>query len=238
MDHAPAGILRNCHIFVKPVFMNEILLLLIAYLLGSVSTAVLVGRRFFGIDIREYGSGSAGATNVYRVLGPKWGAIVMIADMLKGVLAVQLAFLLPDYVENEMAFQNLQTLLGLAAVVGHIFPIWADFRGGKGVATIFGMVLGISPLTAVGCITIFSLVLYLTRFVSLSSILAGISFPIFILVVFNVDNPLYRVFAITVALLVLLTHQKNIGRLLRGEEGKLPILKGRDRRKAQRKNSQ
>jgi glycerol-3-phosphate acyltransferase PlsY len=238
MDHAPAGILRNCHIFVKPVFMNEILLLLIAYLLGSVSTAVLVGRRFFGIDIREYGSGSAGATNVYRVMGPKWGAIVMIADMLKGVLAVQLAFLLPDYVENEMAFQNLQTLLGLAAVVGHIFPIWADFRGGKGVATIFGMVLGISPLTAVGCITIFSLVLYLTRFVSLSSILAGISFPIFILVVFNVDNPLYRVFAITVALLVLLTHQKNIGRLLRGEEGKLPILKGRDRRKAQRKNSQ
>jgi glycerol-3-phosphate acyltransferase PlsY len=218
--------------------MNEILLLLIAYLLGSVSTAVLVGRRFFGIDIREYGSGSAGATNVYRVLGPKWGSIVMIADMLKGVLAVQLAFLLPDYVENEMAFQNLQTLLGLAAVVGHIFPIWADFRGGKGVATIFGMVLGISPLTAVGCITIFSLVLYLTRFVSLSSILAGISFPIFILVVFNVDNPLYRVFAITVALLVLLTHQKNIGRLLRGEEGKLPILKGRDRRKAQRKNSQ
>jgi len=218
--------------------MNEILLLLIAYLLGSVSTAVLVGRRFFGIDIREYGSGSAGATNVYRVMGPKWGAIVMIADMLKGVLAVQLAFLLPDYVDNEMAFQNLQTLLGLAAVVGHIFPIWADFRGGKGVATIFGMVLGISPLTAVGCITIFSLVLYLTRFVSLSSILAGISFPIFILVVFNVDNPLYRVFAITVALLVLLTHQKNIGRLLRGEEGKLPILKGRDRRKAQRKNAQ
>ncbi len=218
--------------------MNEILLLLIAYLLGSVSTAVLVGRRFFGIDIREYGSGSAGATNVYRVMGPKWGAIVMIADMLKGVLAVQLAFLLPDYVDNEMAFQNLQTLLGLAAVIGHIFPIWADFRGGKGVATIFGMVLGISPLTAVGCITIFSLVLYLTRFVSLSSILAGISFPIFILVVFNVDNPLYRVFAITVALLVLLTHQKNIGRLLRGEEGKLPILKGRDRRKAQRKNSQ
>jgi len=236
MDHAPAGILRNCHIFVKPVFMNEILLLLIDYLLGSVSTAVLVGRRCFGIDIREYGSGSAGATNVYRVMGPKWGAIVMIADMLKGVLAVQLAFLLPDYVDNEMAFQNLQTLLGLAAVIGHIFPIWADFRGGKGVATIFGMGLGISPLTAVGCITIFSLVLYLTRFVSLSSILAGISFPIFILVVFNVDNPLYRVFAITVALLVLLTHQKNIGRLLRGEEGKLPILKGRDRRKAQRKN--
>jgi glycerol-3-phosphate acyltransferase PlsY len=214
--------------------MNEILLTLIAYLLGSVPTAVVVGKRFFNIDVREYGSGSAGATNVYRLLGPKWGVLVMVVDMLKGVLAVQLALLLPDYEPEGMAFQNLQTLLGLAAVVGHIFPIWADFRGGKGVATIFGMVLGISPLTAVGCVTIFSLVLYLTRFVSLSSILASISFPIFILVVFNVDNPLYRVFAITVALLVLLTHQKNIGRLLKGKEGKLPILKGRDRRREQR----
>lgn len=214
--------------------MNEFLLALIAYLLGSVPSAVLVSRRFFGIDIRDYGSGNAGATNVYRVLGPKWGTLVMIADMLKGVLAVQLALLLPDYEPEGIAFQNLQTLLGLAAVLGHIFPIWADFRGGKGVATIFGMVLGISPLTAVGCVSIFSLVLFLTRFVSLSSILASISFPIFILVVFNVDNPLYRVFAITIALVVLLTHQKNIGRLLKGKEGKLPILKGRDRRREQR----
>ncbi|MBM3914955.1 MAG: glycerol-3-phosphate 1-O-acyltransferase PlsY [Sphingomonadales bacterium] len=214
--------------------MNEFLLTLIAYLIGSVPTAVWVSQRFFSIDIRDYGSGNAGATNVYRVLGPKWGTLVMIGDMLKGVLAVQLVFLLPDYEPEGMAFQNLQTLLGLAAVIGHIFPIWADFRGGKGVATIFGMVLGISPLTAVGCVSIFSLVLYLTRFVSLSSILASISFPVFILVVFNVENPLYRVFAITVALLVLLTHQKNIGRLLKGKEGKLPILKGRDRRREQR----
>lgn len=214
--------------------MNEFLLLLIAYLIGSIPAAVLVSRKFFAIDIRDYGSGNAGATNVYRVLGAKWGTLVMIADMLKGVLAVQLALLLPDYANTEMAFENLQTLLGLAAVLGHIFPVWADFKGGKGVATIFGMILGISPLTAVGCVTIFSLVLFLTRFVSLSSILAGISFPVFILVVFNVDNPLYRVFAITVALLILLTHQKNIGRLLKGTEGKLPILKNRDRRRQQR----
>lgn len=214
--------------------MNEFLLLLIAYLIGSIPTAVLVSRKFFAIDIRDYGSGNAGATNVYRVLGAKWGTLVMIADMLKGVLAVQLALFLPDYTNTEMAFENLQTLLGLAAVLGHIFPVWADFKGGKGVATIFGMILGISPLTAVGCVTIFSLVLFLTRFVSLSSILAGISFPVFILVVFNVDNPLYRVFAITVALLILLTHQKNIGRLLKGTEGKLPILKNRDRRRQQR----
>jgi acyl phosphate:glycerol-3-phosphate acyltransferase len=214
--------------------MNEILLIILAYLIGSVPTAVWTSQRFFGIDIREYGSGNAGATNVYRVLGPKWGTFVMVIDMLKGVLAVQLVLLLPDYEPEGMAYQNVQTLLGLAAVIGHIFPIWADFKGGKGVATIFGMVLGISPLTAVGCVTIFSLVLYLTRFVSLSSILASISFPVFILVVFNVENPLYRIFAITIALLVLLTHQKNIGRLFKGKEGKLPILKGRDRRREQR----
>jgi glycerol-3-phosphate acyltransferase PlsY len=118
--------------------------------------------------------------------------------------------------------------------LGHIFPVWAEFKGGKGVATVFGMVLGISPITAVSCAGVFMLVLYLTRFVSLSSILASIAFPIFILVVFNVENPLYRIFAIAVAFMVVLTHQKNIGRLIRGEEAKVSILKGRDRRKQKR----
>ena len=161
----------------------------------------------------------------------------MVVDMLKGVLAVKLALLLPEYADNDINLQNLQTGLGLAAVVGHIFPIWADFRGGKGVATLFGLVLGISPWTALSCVGIFSLVLYLTRFVSLSSILASIAFPFFILVIFNVENPVYRVFAIAVALMVLLTHQKNIGRLLRGNESKVPILKGRDRRRQRRKEA-
>ncbi|MBM3413717.1 MAG: glycerol-3-phosphate 1-O-acyltransferase PlsY [Bacteroidetes bacterium] len=211
--------------------MNELLLILLAYLLGSITTAVWVSKRFYNIDIREYGSGNAGATNVFRVLGSRWGTFVMLIDMLKGVLAVQLAWLLPEYIDSEIQFQNLQTSLGMAAALGHIFPIWAEFRGGKGVATVFGMVLGISPITAVSCAGIFLLVLYLTRFVSLSSILASIAFPIFILVVFNVENPLYRVFAIAVALMVILTHQKNIERLLRGKETKASILKGRDRRK-------
>ena len=211
--------------------MNELMIVILAYLIGSIPTAVWVSQRFFGIDIREYGSGNAGATNVYRVLGSRWGTVVMLVDMLKGMAAVQLAWLLPEYADSEILFQNLQTILGMTAVLGHIFPIWADFRGGKGVATVFGMVLGISPITAVSCVGIFGLVLYLTRFVSLSSILASIAFPIFILVIFNVDNPLYRVFAIAVALMVVLTHQKNIGRLLRGEETKMPILKGRDRRR-------
>ena len=161
----------------------------------------------------------------------------MVTDMVKGVIAVKLALLLPEYADSDINLQNLQTGLGLAAVIGHIFPIWADFKGGKGVATLFGLVLGISPWTAISCVGIFALVLYLTRFVSLSSILASIAFPIFILIIFNVDNPAYRVFAIAVALMVLLTHQKNIGRLLRGNESKVPIMKNRDRRKQRRRNT-
>ena len=217
--------------------MNELLLIVLAYLIGSIPTSVWVSRYFFDIDIRDYGSGNAGATNTYRILGPRWGTLVMITDMLKGIVAVKLALLLPEYADSETNLQNLQTGLGLAAVIGHIYPIWADFRGGKGVATLFGLVLGISPFTALGCVGVFILVLYLTRFVSLSSILASVAFPIFILVIFNVDNPAYRVFAIAVALMVLLTHQKNIGRLLKGSESKVPILKGRDRRKQRRQNS-
>ena len=217
--------------------MNELLLIILAYLIGSVPTSVWVSKYFFKIDIRDYGSGNAGATNTYRVLGPKWGTIVMVTDMLKGMVAVKLAFLLPGYVDGELNMLNLQTCLGLAAVVGHIFPIWAKFRGGKGVATLFGLIMGISPWTALACVAVFILVLYLTRFVSLSSILASIAFPIFILVIFNVDNTVYRIFAIAVALLVLLTHQKNIGRILKGNESKVPILKHRDRRKQKRKNT-
>jgi acyl phosphate:glycerol-3-phosphate acyltransferase len=211
--------------------MNELALVILAYLIGSVPTAVWVSRSVFNIDIRDYGSGNAGATNTFRVLGSKWGTFVMVVDMLKGLLAVKLAFLLPYYVVNDFARTNFQIGLGLAAVLGHIFPIWAEFRGGKGVATLFGLVLGISPLTALGCVGVFTLVLYLTRFVSLSSILASLAFPIFILIVFNVDNETYRIFAIAVALLVILTHQKNITRLLRGSESKAPIFKFRDRRR-------
>ena len=217
--------------------MKEVLLIVVAYLIGSIPTSVWVSRYFFGIDIRDYGSGNAGATNSFRVMGPKLGTLVMLVDMLKGLAAVKLAFLLPFYVEHDMARTGLQIGLGLAAVLGHIFPIWADFRGGKGIATLFGLVLGISPWTALCCVGIFLFVLYLTRFVSLSSILASIAFPVFILVIFNVENHAYRVFAIAVALLVILTHQKNISRLLRGSESKVPILKYRDRRRDRRWNS-
>ena len=215
--------------------MNEFLLIVLAYLIGSIPTAVWVSKYFFGIDIREYGSGNSGATNTFRVLGPNWGSLVMVVDMLKGMIAVKLIYLLPYYLDHETQMTNLQIGLGLAAVVVHIFPIWAEFRGGKGVATVFGMVLGIQPIVAVCCVGVFLLVLYLTRFVSLSSMLASVAFPIFILVIFNEPEDLYRIFAIAVALMVLITHQKNIGRLLQGNESKVPILKHRDRRRNRRR---
>lgn len=214
--------------------MKEIALIILAYLIGSIPTSVWISRSLFKIDIRDYGSGNAGATNTFRVLGSKWGTAVMLIDLVKGLVAVKLAFILPFYAENDFARTNIQIGLGLAAVLGHIFPIWADFRGGKGVATLLGLVMGISPLSALSCLAVFLLVLYLTRFVSLSSILASMAFPVFILVIYNVHNPTYRIFAIAVAALVILTHQKNISRLLTGSESKAPILKHRDRRRLRR----
>jgi len=214
--------------------MNELYLIILAYLIGSIPSSLIVSRSQFNIDIRDYGSGNAGATNTFRVLGSKWGTFVMIMDMLKGLIAVKLALLLPYYIGNEFERTNFQIGLGLAAVLGHIFPIWAEFRGGKGVATLFGLIISISPWSALICVGVFLVVLYLTRFVSLSSILASMAFPVFILVVFNVDNMAYRIFAIAVALLVVMTHQKNIGRLLSGSESKVPIFKNRDRRRSKR----
>lgn len=217
--------------------MNEILLIVLAYSIGSIPTSIWVSRRFFNVDIRDYGSGNAGATNTFRVLGSKWGSIVMLVDVLKGVLATSLYIILPYYLTDQWDRTNFMIGLGLAAVLGHIFPIWANFRGGKGVATLLGMAVAIQPIVAVCCIGVFLMVLYLTRFVSLSSILAGVSFMVFILFIFNEKETLYRVFAVMVALMVVLTHQKNIGRILKGTESKVPIFKSRDRRRQRRKHS-
>jgi acyl phosphate:glycerol-3-phosphate acyltransferase len=216
--------------------MKELLLIVIAYLIGSVPTAIWLSKAYFGIDIRDYGSGNSGATNTFRVLGSRWGSIVMLVDILKGVVATSLYVLLPYYLTDEWDRTNFMVGLGLAAVLGHIFPIWAEFRGGKGVATLFGMIIAIQPLVAACCVAVFILVLYLTRFVSLSSILASVAFAVFILFVFNEQEPLYRAFAIAVTLTVVLTHQKNISRLLRGSESKVPILKHRDRKRERRRS--
>jgi glycerol-3-phosphate acyltransferase PlsY len=215
--------------------MKELILIISAYLIGSIPTALIISRSFFGVDIREYGSGNMGATNTFRVLGSKFGTIVMAGDMLKGILAVALYNLLPYYLTNELDRTNLMIGLGLAAVLGHIYPIWAQFRGGKGVATLFGMLLAIQPVVAASCVAVFLLVLFLTRYVSLSSILAGVALPVCVLWIYNEKEVFYRVFAVAVAALVVLTHQKNISRLLKGNENRVPILKYRDRKKMRKK---
>lgn len=215
--------------------MKEVSLIIIAYLIGSIPTALIVSKKFFGIDIREYGSGNMGATNTFRILGSKYGSIVMVADILKGMAAVALYNFLPSYLHDEWAKTNLMVGLGLASVVGHIFPCFAQFRGGKGVATLFGMILAIQPVIAASCVGVFLLVLFLTRYVSLSSIFAGLSLPICVLWIWNDDVVLYRIFAVLVAALIILTHQKNIMKILKGNESRVPILKYRDRRRARRK---
>jgi glycerol-3-phosphate acyltransferase PlsY len=211
--------------------MKELLLIFLAYLIGSIPTALLISRRFFDIDIREYGSGNMGATNAFRVLGPKFGTMIMVLDVLKGMSAVGLFYLLPHYLEDETARTNFMIGLGLAAVLGHIFPIFAEFKGGKGVATLLGMLIAVQPIVALTSVGVFVLVLFLTRYVSLSSIFGAVMLPISVLWIWNEDELSYRIFAVLVAFLVIITHQKNIGRLIRGVETRVPILKHRDRKK-------
>ena len=211
--------------------MKELLLIILAYLIGSIPTALIISKKFFGIDIRDFGSGNMGATNAFRVLGPKYGTLIMVLDILKGMIAVGLFYFLPYYLTNELERTNFMMGLGLAAVIGHIFPVFANFKGGKGVATLLGMLIAVQPIVAVCCIAVFLVVLFLTRYVSLSSILGAIMLPVCVLWIWNEHELSYRVFALLVALLVIITHQKNISRLLKGAENRIPILKYRDKRK-------
>jgi acyl phosphate:glycerol-3-phosphate acyltransferase len=206
--------------------MLEIILTVLAYLLGSISTAVLVGKAFFNIDVREHGSGNAGATNSLRVLGKKAGLVVLLGDLIKGAVATKLIMLHSGYnlTAHPIGFVNFQIVLGIAAVLGHVFPIWANFRGGKGIATIFGMILAIQPVMALCLAVVFFSVLFATKYVSLSSMLAGVAFPLILLLVFKEDAVAYKGFAIAACLLVVITHHRNISRLLAGNENKLPLF--------------
>ncbi|MFC6996170.1 glycerol-3-phosphate 1-O-acyltransferase PlsY [Rufibacter roseus] len=202
-------------------------MLLAAYLIGAVPTAVWVGKSYYGIDVRQHGSGNAGATNTFRVLGKKPGAIVMAVDIFKGWAATSLAGLLVYFEaipEEQLIMYKL--LFGTIAVIGHIFPVYVGFKGGKGVATLMGMVLAVYLQVALVCLGIFIVVLLLTKYVSLSSMLAAISFPLLLLLpVFRQDEPLLMVFGILIAVMVVLTHRKNITRLLQGVESKISFGK-------------
>jgi glycerol-3-phosphate acyltransferase PlsY len=212
----------------------NITILLLAYLLGSIPTSVWIGKHFFKIDIREHGSKNAGSTNAIRILGWKAGLIVLVFDIFKGWLAVNLIRLTDYYIPETGDYINFQLLLGIAAIIGHIFPVYVGFKGGKGVATLLGFVLAIDPTTTLICIGVFIFALIITKYVSLSSMIAGFSFPVLVIFVFKTTTPSLIIFSLIVSVLLLFTHQKNIERLLRKEENKALFLMRKKRREAEK----
>ncbi|MCC9136478.1 glycerol-3-phosphate 1-O-acyltransferase PlsY [Pontibacter silvestris] len=202
-----------------------------AYLIGSISTAVWVGQAYYGVDIRQHGSGNSGATNTFRVLGKKPGTAVMLIDIFKGWTATSLAgFLIIFNAIEPDKLVVFQLILGALAVIGHIFPVYENFKGGKGVATLLGMMLAIQTEVALMCMVIFIVVLLTSKYVSLGSMIAALSFPILLLLPrFQPDNPILIIFGFIIFAVVVLTHRKNINRLLQGEESKANIKLGRKR---------
>lgn len=193
-------------------------LIIAAYLIGSIPTSVWVGKLFYHLDVRDHGSGNAGATNTIRVLGYKAGIPVLLFDVFKGWLAVQLIDFFPHDLFTADIRTYIKIALSIAAVVGHIFPVYAGFRGGKGVGTLAGVGIALYPIAFLVVLGIFIVCLILTRYVSLSSILASVSFPFIVIFMIHVTNPGLIILSVLVALFVPVTHRKNIQRLLKGTE--------------------
>lgn len=206
-------------------FINFTILFVIAYLLGSIPSAVWIGKIFYGKDVREFGSKNAGATNTFRVLGVKAGIPVLLIDAFKGFAACNLVIFLEGVIPETREYVNYQLVFGVAAVIGHIFPVFAGFKGGKGVATLTGIVLAIATFPTLIAIGIFVITLLISRYVSLSSILAGISFPILVIFIFKTQISSLVIFSILVSILLVLTHHKNIERLIHKQENKANLFK-------------
>lgn len=206
-----------------------ILFVLLAYVTGAFPSAVWVGKTFYKTDVREYGSGNAGATNTFRVLGKGAGIPVLFMDIFKGWLAVYYVHFISNVTElsPELFFEN-QLAFGIAAVIGHLFPVYTGFRGGKGIATMMGLLIGLNPWAALFSFGVFVVVFLISKYVSLGSIIASIAFPFFVMIVLNSTNESLNLFAIFVPILSLITHQKNIERLIRGEETKVIFVKNKN----------
>ena len=202
---------------------ENILFLLLAYLIGAFPSAVWLGRTFYNTDVREYGSGNAGATNTFRTLGPKAGIPVLLMDILKGWIAVNLVyFVMDNQLMSDERFFELKLAFGIAAVIGHLFPIYTGFRGGKGIATMLGFMIGIYWQAALLSALVFIIIFLISKYVSLSSIIASLAFPFIVIVILGMNNTNSSliIFSIFVPILSLITHQKNIERLIRQEENK------------------
>ena len=196
------------------------LYILLAYFIGAIPSSVWIGKNFYNIDVREHGSGNAGATNTFRVIGKKAGVIVLLLDILKAWFAT---VVLSSIANNQSI--DYMLALGLVAVLGHVFPIYIGFRGGKGIASLLGVIIAVHPLASLYSIIVFITTLLISRFVSLSSILAGFAFPILIIFHFQNTHKSLTIFSIMVAVLVIFTHKKNIERLFKKEESKVVLTK-------------
>jgi glycerol-3-phosphate acyltransferase PlsY len=194
--------------------------ILLAYLIGSIPSAVWMGRLFYNTDVRQHGSGNAGATNVIRVLGYKAGIPVLLFDVFKGWAAVQIIFLFPHAELGRDFITYVRICMALAAVLGHVFPVFAGFKGGKGVGSLAGAAIALYPVALLVVLALFIVILIWTRYVSLASVLCGISFPFIVIFITGQRHPGLIILSIIVAVFIPLTHIKNIRRLIRGEENK------------------
>ncbi|OGU68189.1 MAG: acyl-phosphate glycerol 3-phosphate acyltransferase [Stygiobacter sp. RIFOXYC12_FULL_38_8] len=217
--------------------LNLFFVIILSYLVGSIPTSILISKLVRGIDIRNYGSGNAGGSNVFRVLGWKWGILTIILDALKGAIAVIVVarFYLDRFPFNNVTpfddFTLVQIICGVAAVMGHVWTLFAGFKGGKGIATGLGVLIMIVTVDMALALGVFFLVVGLSRYISLGSLAAAVAVPLIMIIrenIFGVDIRGYHTilpFAILLALFVIYTHRANIGRLLEGSERKVSFSK-------------
>ena len=200
--------------------------IILAYLIGSIPSAVWIGKIFYGIDVRQHGSGNAGATNVIRVLGYKAGIPVLLFDVFKGWFAVFIISFFPS--QGMTPGQIVWVAIGaaVAASMGHVFPVFAVFRGGKGVGTMAGVGIALYPWALLIVLGIFIAVLAITRYVSLSSCIAATAFPFIVVFIFRVNHPGLVILSVFVSVFVLFTHRTNIIRLIKGQENKFNFRGG------------
>lgn len=196
-----------------------------AYLLGSIPTAVWTGKLFFGVDVREHGSGNAGATNTLRTLGKPAGFSVLFIDFLKGFLATNLVRLDATLVAGTETFFNYQILYGAIAVLGHVYPVFAGFRGGKGIATLVGLITALSGWLFLCLFITFVIIVSVTKYISLGSMVSAVLSPVYVGIIYSWQQPTFLYFCIAIAVLVLYTHRTNIGRLRAGTESKFSLTK-------------